>query len=134
MRQQQPPRLGGRYRGAEQIALHLGAAEDIQQVPLLFGFDVIHGLRTIFPVPIGMAASWDPDAIERAQSVAAREARAVGIHWTFAPMCDISNDIRWGRVMEGAGEDPWLGSLIARAMVRGYQGDGLDKRKRPRSA
>ncbi|MEV4350604.1 glycoside hydrolase family 3 N-terminal domain-containing protein [Actinoplanes sp. NPDC049596] len=90
-------------------------------VPLLFGFDVIHGLRTIFPVPIAMAASWDAAAIERGQAVAAREARAVGIHWSFAPMVDIARDPRWGRIVEGAGEDPYLGSIVAAAQVRGFQ-------------
>src|SRR5580765_6000999 len=94
-------------------------------IPLLFGFDVIHGLRTIFPVPIAMAASWDPETIERGQSVAAREARAVGIHWTFAPMVDIARDPRWGRIVEGAGEDPYLGAVVAAAQVRGFQGAGL---------
>jgi len=91
-------------------------------VPALFGFDVIHGFRTIFPVPIAMAASWDPELIERAQSVAAREARAVGIHWTFAPMVDIARDPRWGRIVEGAGEDPYLGAAVGVAQVRGFQG------------
>ena len=91
-------------------------------IPLLFGFDVIHGFRTIFPVPIGMAASWDPPMVEKAQSIAAEEARAVGIHWTFGPMLDIARDPRWGRIVEGAGEDPYLGSAIARAQVRGFQG------------
>ncbi|MCW2828796.1 MAG: glycoside hydrolase family 3 domain protein [Marmoricola sp.] len=91
-------------------------------IPLLFGFDVIHGLRTILPVPIAMAASWDPGLIERAQSVAAREARAVGIHWAFAPMVDIARDPRWGRIVEGAGEDPYLGAAVAVAQVRGFQG------------
>jgi beta-glucosidase len=94
-------------------------------IPLLFGFDVIHGLRTILPVPIAMAASWDPETIERGQSVAAREARAVGIHWTFAPMVDIARDPRWGRIIEGAGEDPYLGAAVAVAQVRGFQGGGL---------
>ncbi len=94
-------------------------------IPALFGFDVIHGLRTIFPVPIAMAASWDPDTIERGQAVAAREARAVGIHWTFAPMVDIARDPRWGRIIEGAGEDPYLGAAVAAAAVRGFQGAGL---------
>jgi beta-glucosidase len=93
-------------------------------IPALFGFDVIHGLRTIMPVPIAMAASWDPDTIEAAQAVAAREARAVGIHWTFAPMVDIARDPRWGRIVEGAGEDPFLGAAVAAAQVRGFQGDG----------
>jgi len=92
-------------------------------IPLLFGFDVIHGLRTIFPVPIAQAASWDPDGVAAAQSVAAREARAAGIHWTFAPMVDVARDPRWGRMIEGAGEDPWLGAAMAAAQVRGFQGD-----------
>ena len=92
-------------------------------IPALFGFDVIHGLRTILPVPIAMAASWDPATIERGQAVAAREARAVGIHWTFAPMIDIARDPRWGRMIEGAGEDPILGAAVAVAQVRGLQGN-----------
>ncbi len=95
-------------------------------IPALFGFDVIHGLRTILPVPIAMAASWDPAAIERGQAVAAREARAVGIHWTFAPMVDIARDPRWGRIVEGAGEDPFLGAAVAAAQVRGLQGGGAE--------
>ncbi|MEY2583637.1 MAG: beta-glucosidase [Ilumatobacteraceae bacterium] len=94
-------------------------------IPLLFGFDVVHGLRTILPVPIAMAASWDPETIERGQSVAAREARAVGIRWTFAPMVDIARDPRWGRIIEGAGEDPYLGAAVAVAQVRGFQGSEL---------
>ncbi|NKY38103.1 beta-glucosidase BglX [Cellulomonas septica] len=94
-------------------------------IPALFGYDVIHGLRTILPVPIALAASWDPDTIERGQAVAAREARAVGIHWTFAPMVDIARDPRWGRIVEGAGEDPYLGSAVAAAQVRGFQGECL---------
>jgi beta-glucosidase len=92
-------------------------------IPAIFGFDVIHGLRTILPVPIGLAASWDPDTIERGQAVAAREARAVGIPWAFAPMVDIARDPRWGRIIEGAGEDPYLGAAVAAAQVRGFQGD-----------
>src|SRR3954454_9849865 len=92
-------------------------------IPALFGFDVIHGFRTILPVPIAMAASWDPAIIAGAQAVAAREARAVGIHWTFAPMVDIARDPRWGRIVEGAGEDPCLGAAVAAAQVRGLQGD-----------
>src|SRR5262249_28146331 len=76
------------------------------KIPLIMGFDVTHGLRTIFPVPLAMAASWDPTVAERAQTVAASEARAVGIHWTFAPMSDITRDPRWGRIVEGPGEDP----------------------------
>jgi beta-glucosidase len=92
------------------------------KIPLIFGFDVIHGFHTIFPVPIGMAASWDPKMLERAQTVAAKEARAVGINWTFAPMVDIARDPRWGRIVEGAGEDPYLGSVMSAAQVRGFQG------------
>lgn len=92
------------------------------RIPVLFGFDVIHGLRTIFPVPIGMAASWDPALVEQAQSVAAAEARAVGVHWAFAPNLDIARDPRWGRIVETSGEDPYLGSAMARAQVRGFQG------------
>jgi beta-glucosidase len=96
-----------------------------QGIPVLFGFDVIHGLRTIMPVPIAMAASWDPTVIEQGQAVAARESRAVGIHWAFAPMVDIARDPRWGRIIEGAGEDPYLGSAVAVAQVRGFQGEAL---------
>jgi beta-glucosidase len=94
-------------------------------IPALFGFDVIHGLRTIFPVPIALAATWDAELIEQAQAVAAAEARAVGIHWVFAPMVDIARDPRWGRMIEGAGEDPLLGSVVAAAQVRGFQGGVL---------
>ena len=99
-------------------------------VPALFGFDVIHGFRTIFPVPIAMAASWDLALIEEGQAVAAREARAVGIHWTFAPMVDIARDPRWGRIVEGAGEDPFLGAAVGVAQVRGFQGEHLGSPER----
>ncbi|WP_416968705.1 glycoside hydrolase family 3 N-terminal domain-containing protein [Streptomyces sp. 4F14] len=92
-------------------------------IPLLFGYDVIHGLRTIFPVPVALSASWSPDVMEAAQTVAAREARAAGIHWTFAPMIDVARDARWGRMIEGSGEDPFLTSALAAAQVRGFQGD-----------
>ncbi|MBW4888565.1 beta-glucosidase BglX [Mucilaginibacter sp. HMF5004] len=95
------------------------------KIPLIFGLDVIHGYRTHFPIPLAEAASWDLDAIELSAHIAATEAAASGLHWTFAPMVDISRDPRWGRVMEGAGEDPYLGSLIARARVHGFQGNGL---------
>src|SRR4029450_5164909 len=88
------------------------------KIPLILGFDVIHGYRTIFPVPLGEASSWDPIAVERAASVAAAESRASGVHWTFAPMVDIARDARWGRIVEGSGEDPYLGSLVARARRR----------------
>ena len=94
-------------------------------IPLIFGLDVIHGFRTIFPMPLALASSWDAALIERVQSVAAREARAAGISWTFAPMVDIARDPRWGRIIEGAGEDPYLGSVVARAQVRGFQGDDV---------
>ncbi|NHM01210.1 beta-glucosidase BglX [Flavobacterium difficile] len=92
-------------------------------IPLLFGFDVIHGHKTISPIPLGEAASWDLEAIKKSAEVAAEEAAAEGINWTFAPMVDISRDARWGRVMEGAGEDTYLGSKIAEARVKGFQGD-----------
>ncbi len=94
-------------------------------IPLIFGFDVIHGLRTIYPVPLGEAASWDIELMEKTAAMAAAEARSVGIDWTFSPMVDIARDPRWGRIVEGAGEDPYLGALIARAKVRGYQGKNL---------
>jgi beta-glucosidase len=94
-------------------------------IPLLFGYDVIHGYKTIFPISLGEAASWDLAAIENAARVAAIEASAAGVHWTFAPMVDIARDARWGRISEGAGEDPYLGSEIARARVRGFQGNDL---------
>jgi len=92
------------------------------KIPLIFGFDVIHGYRTIFPVPLAEASSWDPSAAERSAAIAAREARAAGVHWTFAPMVDVARDARWGRVVEGAGEDPYLGAVMAGARVRGFQG------------
>lgn len=95
------------------------------KIPLLFGFDVIHGYKTIFPIPLGEAASWDMEAVERSARVAAIEATAAGLNWTYAPMVDISRDPRWGRVMEGAGEDAYLGSRIAEARVRGFQGKKL---------
>ncbi len=94
-------------------------------IPLIFGYDVIHGYQTMFPVPLGEAASWDLDAIEASARVAAAEAAAAGLHWTFAPMVDVARDARWGRIMEGAGEDTYLGSLVAAARVRGFQGDDL---------
>jgi beta-glucosidase len=92
------------------------------KIPLIFGFDVIHGYRTVFPVPLGEAASWDVAVAELGARVAAAEARAAGVHWTFAPMVDVARDARWGRVVEGAGEDPYLGAAMARARVRGFQG------------
>ncbi|MGA9769945.1 MAG: glycoside hydrolase family 3 N-terminal domain-containing protein [Blastocatellia bacterium] len=100
----------------------IAVEESRLKIPLIFGFDVIHGYRTIFPVPLGEASSWDSAAVERAASIAAAESRAAGVHWTFAPMVDIARDPRWGRIVEGAGEDPYLGSVMARARVRGFQG------------
>jgi beta-glucosidase len=93
------------------------------KIPLLFGFDVIHGYRTIFPIPLGEASSWDPATVEKAARIAAAEAAATGLKWTFAPMVDIARDARWGRISEGAGEDPYLSSVMARSHVRGFQGD-----------
>jgi beta-glucosidase len=101
---------------AEQSRLH---------IPLLFGQDVIHGWRTVFPIPLAEAASFDPGAVQRAARIAAIEASGYGIHWTFAPMVDIARDPRWGRIVEGSGEDPYLGAVMAAAGVRGFQGEGL---------
>ncbi len=94
-------------------------------IPLIFGYDVIHGYKTMAPIPLAEAASWDLEAVERSARMAAIEAAAAGVHWTFAPMVDISRDARWGRIMEGAGEDPYLGARMAAARVRGFQGDDL---------
>ncbi len=101
------------------------AMESRLKIPLLFGQDVIHGYKTTFPIPLAEAASWDLDAMELSARIAATEASASGIHWTFAPMVDIARDPRWGRVMEGAGEDTYLGSEIAYARVKGFQGNKL---------
>ena len=114
-------------RGVEEVrAVQKIAVEETRLgIPLIIGFDVIHGYKTIGPIPLGEAASWDIEAIKSASQVAAREAAASGINWGFAPMVDITRDARWGRVMEGAGEDPYLGSKIAIARVKGFQGDDL---------
>ncbi|UOQ54864.1 glycoside hydrolase family 3 N-terminal domain-containing protein [Hymenobacter cellulosivorans] len=106
-------------------AIQAEALKSRLHIPLLFGLDVIHGYQTVFPVPLAEAASWDMAAIRESAHVAAREAAASGIHWTFAPMVDVGRDPRWGRVMEGAGEDQYLGSQIARARVLGFQGEKL---------
>lgn len=108
-------------RRLQEIAVN----ESRSGIPLIFGYDVIHGYKTIFPVPLAESCSWDLEAMENTASIAAAEAAAAGLHWTFAPMVDISREPRWGRIMEGAGEDPYLGSLIARARVRGFQGDNF---------
>lgn len=113
--------------GAEKTnALQKLAIENSRlHIPIIFGQDVIHGYKTIFPIPLAEAASWNPELVERAAGVAAREARASGIHWTFAPMVDIARDPRWGRIAEGSGEDPYLGAALAAARVRGFQGTDL---------
>ncbi|WP_316809388.1 beta-glucosidase BglX [Pedobacter agri] len=113
-------------RGAKETrAVQEIAMQSRMKIPLIFGLDVIHGYRVTFPIPLAEAASWDLSAIENAARVAARETAASGVHWTFAPMVDIARDPRWGRVMEGAGEDAYLGSKIAFARVKGFQGKGL---------
>jgi len=114
-------------RGAEAVkAVQKIAIEETRLgIPLIIGFDVIHGYKTLSPIPLAEAASWDLQAIKKSAQIAAKEAAAAGINWTFAPMVDISRDARWGRVMEGAGEDPYLGSKIAIARVKGFQGDDL---------
>ena len=104
---------------------HIAIEKSRLHIPILFGFDVIHGYRTVFPVPLAMASSWDPTVEEQAQHLAAQDARAAGIEWTFTPMVDIARDARWGRIVEGAGEDPYLGAAMARAQVRGFQGAQL---------
>ncbi|MBB6501267.1 beta-glucosidase BglX [Pedobacter cryoconitis] len=98
------------------------------KIPLLFGYDVVHGHKTIFPIPLGLSTSWDMELIEKSARIAGREASADGLNWTFSPMVDISRDPRWGRISEGSGEDPYLGSLIGAAMVRGYQTNSLSNK------
>jgi beta-glucosidase len=110
-----------RFNDLQKIAVE----ESPSKIPLLFALDVIHGYRTIFPVPLAMASSWDPAVAEQSQAVAAKEARAAGLHWTFGPMLDIARDARWGRIVEGAGEDTFLGTAMAAAQVRGFQGTDL---------
>src|SRR5690606_26301944 len=115
-------------RGVKEVrAVQKIAVEETRLgIPLIFGFDVIHGYKTLSPIPLAEAASWDLEAIKNSARVAALEASASGLSWTFAPNVDISNDARWGRVMEGAGEDPFLGSKIATARVTGFQGNLKD--------
>jgi len=105
---------------------HIAVDESRLHIPLIFGLDVIHGFRTTFPLNLGLAATWDPDLVQKTARIAAQEASASGVRWTFSPMVDIARDARWGRISEGAGEDPFLGSAMARAYVRGYQGEHLD--------
>jgi beta-glucosidase len=104
---------------------HLAVEKSRLHIPLIIGYDVIHGYRTTFPVPLAMASSWDPAVEEAAQHQAGRDARAAGVQWTFAPMVDIARDARWGRIVEGAGEDPYLGAAMAAAQVRGFQGESM---------
>jgi beta-glucosidase len=123
--------VGGVFNTYTPVAVRKLQAEAIKEsrlgIPLLFGYDVIHGHKTIFPIPLGLSCTWNMDSIERGARIAANEATADGLNWTFSPMVDIARDPRWGRIAEGAGEDPYLGSQIARAMVRGYQGDDLTR-------
>ncbi len=123
--------VGGTFniKGAEKILdLQKIAVEKSRLgIPLLIGMDVIHGYETVFPIPLALSCTWDMDAIEKSARIAATEMSAGGVCWTFSPMVDISRDPRWGRVSEGAGEDPWLGSEVARAMVRGYQGADMSR-------
>ena len=107
---------------AQRIAIH----ESRLGIPIIYGQDVIHGFHTVFPIPLGQSASWDPELVRQAARIAAREASAVGIHWTFAPMMDIARDPRWGRIAESLGEDPYLAGVLAAAMVSGFQGEALD--------
>jgi beta-glucosidase len=104
---------------------HVAMEKSRLHIPIIFAFDVIHGYRTVFPVPLAMASSWDPSVEETVQRWAAQDARAAGIQWTFTPMVDIARDARWGRIVEGAGEDPYLGAAMARAQVKGFQGQEL---------
>ena len=115
-----------RFNALQKIAME----ESPSKIPILFALDVIHGYQTVFPVPLAMASSWDPAVAEQAQTVAAKEARAAGLHWTFGPMLDIARDARWGRIVEGAGEDPYLGAAMAAAQVRGFQGDDFSDPER----
>lgn len=110
-----------RIRKAQELAVK----ESRLKIPLIFGLDIIHGYKTIFPIPLGLSATWDMHLIEKSARIAAREASADGLNWTFSPMVDIARDPRWGRIAEGSGKDPYLGSAIARAMVKGYQGSDL---------
>ena len=102
---------------------HIAVEQTRLHIPLIFGYDVIHGFRTIAPIPLAMASSWNPELVTKTQSMAALEARAAGVQWAFAPMVDIARDARWGRIMESAGEDPYLGEVMAAAQVHGFQGN-----------
>lgn len=127
-------KVGGLFniKSVEKIkAVQKVAVEESRlKIPMIFGMDVIHGYETVFPIPLGLSCSWDMQLIENSARIAAVEASADGINWTFSPMVDICRDPRWGRIAEGSGEDPYLGSEIAKAMVRGYQGDGFGPNNR----
>ena len=112
-----------RIRKAQEIAV----TQTRLKIPIIFGMDVIHGYKTMFPIPLGLSCTWDMKLIERSARIAATEASADGLNWTYSPMVDIARDPRWGRISEGSGEDPYLGSAIAKAMVKGYQGNDLLK-------
>jgi beta-glucosidase len=122
-------KIGGIFGlyGVENVrkAQELAVKNSRLHIPLIFGLDVIHGHRTIFPIPLGMSTTWDLDIIQKSAHIAAKEATAEGLNWVFSPMVDIARDARWGRISEGSGEDPWLGGKIAGAMVKGYQGTNL---------
>lgn len=124
-------KTGGLFnlKGVEKIreAQRIAVEESRLGIPLIFGMDVIHGYETLFPIPLGVSTTWDMELIEKTAQMAAKEATADGINWTFSPMTDISRDPRWGRVSEGNGEDPYLGARIAEAMIKGYQGDDLSE-------
>src|SRR5215217_227485 len=124
-------KVGGLFniKGVEKIrdVQKIAVENSRLKIPLLFGMDVIHGYQTVFPIPLGLSCSWDMEAVETSAKIAAKEASADGICWTFSPMVDIARDPRWGRIAEGNGEDAYLGSQIAKAMVKGYQGDDLSK-------
>jgi len=119
--------FGGYGTNSIKTAQDIAVKQSRLHIPLIFGLDVIHGHRTIFPIPLGMSATWDMGLIEREAHIAASEATGEGINWVFSPMVDIARDPRWGRISEGSGEDPWLGSQIAKAMVKGYQGNDMTK-------
>lgn len=116
-------KTGSKIREVQRIAVE----QSRLGIPLIFGMDVIHGYQTTFPIPLALSCTWNMDMIERSARIAAEEASADGINWTFSPMVDICRDARWGRIAEGSGEDPYLGSLVAKAMVKGYQGNDLSK-------
>ena len=125
--------VGGLFnvKGVEKIKdIQRVAVEETRLgIPLIFGMDVIHGYETVFPIPLALASTWNMDAVKKSAVIAAKEATADGIFWTFSPMVDICRDPRWGRIAEGIGEDPFLGSAISKAMVEGYQGEDLTDQK-----